>query len=114
MAYNIANNKVMTEAEKTAALSKCTCGKSADFKPIVWNLKEIPSARVADRMQHSFNLNVMTTHIDDKNKLFVYEVACNGNPDHKTVSYTFDEVCTEFGWRDFVLTNNTQTIEPKW
>lgn len=114
MAYNIANNKVMTEAEKTAALSKCTCGKSADFKPIVWDVETVPTARVRDRFQHNRNFNTMTSGIDIAKKIFWFQITKGGTPDNEMVTFSFDEVAKEFGWKSFTFECNDETIRPNW
>lgn len=101
-------------AEDRAALARCKCGKSEDFEPIVWRVETVPEARVRDRFQHNRCFNTLKSGMNKESKTFWFDIVCAGIPDHKIVTFTFDEICKEFGWKKFDLELNDQTIRPTW
>lgn len=104
--------KAAAAAEK-AMLKTCTVYKVAECPPNPWRISRLPIQRLTDKLAHDNALPVCADAFDEKTKSAHYVVVVNAH-DTKQVSFGYDEICKNFGWDSFSVTQDKQAIKPHW
>lgn len=105
-------------------MAKCKDGKDyldltarMVYNKIPIDRTKLPVSEVMQKIAKNRNWLVCRSWLDLKNKKFMYVCAVNA---HESVEreVSFKEVCADYHWKTFEITNGEQTIvfkdDPKW
>lgn len=97
----------------TQTNTKIRTGKESDFRPIVFRVKTVPADQIKQKFARNRNILTCRSWFDHENKTINYEHMENAT-DSVIKSYSFDDICKDFGWQTFDFENDYQTIIPTW
>lgn len=108
------NSKQDENSKKEAAVPRnVIVRKASECPPNPWRISRLPIQRLTDKLAHDNALPVCADAFDEKTKSAHYVVVVNAH-DTKQVSFSYDEICKNFGWDSFSVTRDKQAIKPHW